>query len=309
MQTKGNVSVLVMFIMIATSLMGLLAMHFVNQMMQYSGVVHDYYKTYYLTKAGLELGLAEANVRGLGFSTQIASGFFAENFSCGDRCEIDAQVVGKATLLKENFWNSSDGCSSENAIHLGIGQQIILPLFSEDSLATHTDNLTVLDSARSSDDWSSEEGSSYTALSKEVIEDLKIILPDSTTTTTSVRMWVLALKKTEHSTVGSYDSNIVYFQLVSLSEESIRDFFWNFFEMYGDISEQYYFYLLIGNAGDQVFNFCVQAHNDPYTSVPTLLSAQRFWIESKASYDRNVMSMEAQYRQALPDIFTNAGEY
>jgi hypothetical protein len=48
---SGNVSILVIFVLLASSLLGILSMNFVKQMMEQSAVVTAYYKSYYLAKA------------------------------------------------------------------------------------------------------------------------------------------------------------------------------------------------------------------------------------------------------------------
>ncbi|MEI7919292.1 MAG: hypothetical protein WCH65_03680 [bacterium] len=42
---------MVIFVLLASSLLGILSMSFVQQMMQQSTVVNSYYKAYYLSKA------------------------------------------------------------------------------------------------------------------------------------------------------------------------------------------------------------------------------------------------------------------
>ena len=51
MKKSGNISILVIFVLLASSLLGILSMNFVQQMMQQSTIVNSYYKTYYLSKA------------------------------------------------------------------------------------------------------------------------------------------------------------------------------------------------------------------------------------------------------------------
>ena len=70
---SGNISILVIFILLASSLLGILSMNFVQQMMKQSAVIHSYYKAYYLSKAGIELGLTQIKHRGIGFNYTITT--------------------------------------------------------------------------------------------------------------------------------------------------------------------------------------------------------------------------------------------
>jgi len=70
---SGNISILVIFVLLASSLLGILSMNFVQQMMKQSAVVHNYYKAYYLSKAGLEISLAQVASRDIGFEYIISN--------------------------------------------------------------------------------------------------------------------------------------------------------------------------------------------------------------------------------------------
>lgn len=48
---QGNISILVLFVLIAASLMGVLTMNFVNQMIYDANTVLSYYKSYYISNA------------------------------------------------------------------------------------------------------------------------------------------------------------------------------------------------------------------------------------------------------------------
>lgn len=48
---SGNISILVIFVLLASSLLGILSMNYVQQMMKQSSAVQSYYKSYYLAKA------------------------------------------------------------------------------------------------------------------------------------------------------------------------------------------------------------------------------------------------------------------
>jgi hypothetical protein len=71
---KGNISLLVIFVLLASSLIALLAMHQIQNLMSYGGLTSRYFKAHYLAKAGLELALTETSLREAGFQVQVDSG-------------------------------------------------------------------------------------------------------------------------------------------------------------------------------------------------------------------------------------------
>ena len=105
---KGNISILVIFVLIACSLIGVLTMSFINQMLFISNATLSYYKSYYLANAGLELLLTEAKSSGVGFETSLGTGnqIFKENFSCMN-CDFSASISGTSLELSKAFWKGT----------------------------------------------------------------------------------------------------------------------------------------------------------------------------------------------------------
>ncbi len=80
---KGNISLLFIFILLASSTIVILAMTQIRHLMEYGETAFDYFKTYYLGRAGLELALTEVQTRGYGFNFVSESGnaIVTENFN------------------------------------------------------------------------------------------------------------------------------------------------------------------------------------------------------------------------------------
>jgi hypothetical protein len=128
---SGNISILVIFVLLASSLLGILSMNFVQQMMKQSATVHNYYKAYYLAKAGLELSLAQVTSRGVGFEYTISNedAIVSGNFFSGfDQSiySLSTQISGMSMMLSKNFWQST-GCDTPYI--LAPGDTTIVPLF------------------------------------------------------------------------------------------------------------------------------------------------------------------------------------
>lgn len=110
-------------------------------MMQQSAVVNSYYKAYYLSKAGIELGLVQIKHRGIGFEYVVTTGnsVITDNFFSGQLFSVSTTLSGTASLLSKNFWQGS-GCESPYV--LSGGESVIVPLFRDVTPGTITQLLT-----------------------------------------------------------------------------------------------------------------------------------------------------------------------
>ena len=106
---QGNISILVMFVLLASSLLGVLALHFIQNMTEQSVLTYQYYQSYYLAKAGVELQLAALPSRGYGFSRSLASGsrFLQDNFLCHGKCDLWTSIQGSSSLLSDSVWDTT----------------------------------------------------------------------------------------------------------------------------------------------------------------------------------------------------------
>lgn len=66
-KAKGNISLLVILVLLASSLFSLLAMAQLKNLMTHGNLTYNYFRAHYLSKAGLELALTETYTRGAGF--------------------------------------------------------------------------------------------------------------------------------------------------------------------------------------------------------------------------------------------------
>jgi hypothetical protein len=63
----------VIFVLLASALIALLAMHQIQNLMSYGATTYHYFRTHYLAKAGLEIALTETYLRDAGFEMKIGS--------------------------------------------------------------------------------------------------------------------------------------------------------------------------------------------------------------------------------------------
>jgi hypothetical protein len=75
MKFKANILIITLFLLMMSSLSALLVTAYINNLIKLSASFHDYYKSYYIANAGLELALVKTNgkVRGYGFEDSVSS--------------------------------------------------------------------------------------------------------------------------------------------------------------------------------------------------------------------------------------------
>ena len=127
---KGNISILVIFVLLASGVIGVLTMHFVRQMLYYNGAVNTHYKSYYMARAGLELSLTQVQHRGVGFEYQVKpeDAIITENFTCSPQCNVETEIFSQSAYHNTNP-RVSTGCSEGNSFVLAPGDSLVLPLF------------------------------------------------------------------------------------------------------------------------------------------------------------------------------------
>jgi len=129
---KGNISILIIFILIASGLIWVLTMHFVQQMLHYNGTIMRYYKSYYLARGGLEMSLTQIHHRGVGFEYSIKSGdtLLEKNFDCRPNCFITTKIQWRSQVLHNEPRQSSE-CETDLAYTLNPWESLILPMFQD----------------------------------------------------------------------------------------------------------------------------------------------------------------------------------
>jgi len=127
---KGNINILVIFILLASGVIGIMTMHFVRQLLYYTGAVDSYYKSYYLARAGLELSLTQIQNRWVGFEYWINTWdqIVEENFICRPNCSITTEIISLSAHHNKNSRYQS-GCTEENAFVLSGWESLVIPLF------------------------------------------------------------------------------------------------------------------------------------------------------------------------------------
>lgn len=300
MQKRWNISILVIFVLLASSLLGILSMNFVQQMMKQSAVVNSYYKAYYLSKAWIELGLVQINHRGIGFEYAVNTGdaIVRDNFLPALNFNISTTISGTASLLSKKFRQGS-GCEYPYA--LSGGDSLIVPLFRE------VYSWPVAGTFETWIDYQNLAG----LFKNDKIQIQNISSPDRVT------FGLLILSGEE-----LYE-NGVFFKSWSLSTASLNEFRIafenymtevdrNFSNYYGSsqlIENGFKIYFMISNTASVEQSFCLQTISNPLEALE-VLPTDTFFLQSQASYGNQQVALDASYAQPIPSfLFSTYSSY
>lgn len=133
---RGNITLLALFVLLASALIGVLVALFMKYFLRYSDDVLSYEKVHYLAKAGTELGLALVNSRGPGLSfdnTELIDKLCKSNFTCPHQVEEGKECMFSAcfSLKIEGLARGIKRCSSEQNTQIKAKHFLAIPLFQD----------------------------------------------------------------------------------------------------------------------------------------------------------------------------------
>jgi len=136
---KGNISLLVILVLLATSVITLLSINQITRLISYWNQTFNYFRAYYLAKAWTELWLAEVYNREDGFNhkvlswSEIVSWNLVWNFA-GFNPYFNMTISWSFETLTNDVRNSE---CKWNKINLSTGAWIMLSLFYDKTHQTH----------------------------------------------------------------------------------------------------------------------------------------------------------------------------
>ena len=130
---KGNIILLALFVLFASSLIGLLISMMMRGFLRYSEDIASYQKASYLAKAGAEVWFLLTNTTKANFDYTLGKEDKAKilnNFTC-KRGKEENWICPDFNLNLQItwLWDSLNNCSNDNLITLNWGQSIIIPAF------------------------------------------------------------------------------------------------------------------------------------------------------------------------------------
>ena len=135
---KGNVSLLVIFILLACSVIALLSINQIQRLLTYGNMTFNYFRAFYLAKAWTELGLTEVYYREAWFEHTINSWDFivSSNLISEQYSWFNPYFTMNISWNFQHLTNDvryTDECSGDNKITLGTWEWIVLWLFTDNT--------------------------------------------------------------------------------------------------------------------------------------------------------------------------------
>lgn len=282
-----NISILVILVLLACSLMGILSMNFLNNLISYTDNSYSYYKSYYYAKAWLELALAEIDNSDVWFSHVIWFwDVINQNFGGGGVFNVN--IMWRSPFLSNNFWQNTV-CDESTALSIPAKWSITLPMFYDDSSAYGT----IFSSVKTIQLLSNDRNK----LSVQYLWDWYNY--------PKIDIWVI---------FQSWDSilwDYIYMTWLDFKESFFKNYFQEFGMLYWEEpwninigKDQYLSYIVVSNPTDDEIKFCIDAWSDTSHKVywwPTT----KYFISSRWEYKWKTVWLQAIYAQPLPSFFIN----
>jgi len=133
---KGNVSLLVIFVLLASSVISLLSINQIQRLLTYGNMTFNYFRAFYMAKAWTELWLTEVYNSGDGFNHEVLSGSAIVTWNLLSGYEWFEPYFNMTITWSFATWTNdirNSKCNDENKIRLTSWAWIMLSLFSDDT--------------------------------------------------------------------------------------------------------------------------------------------------------------------------------
>ena len=245
-------------------------------MFSYTINLDGYYKSYYLSKAWIELALTEIDNSDVWFSNEISgsNNIFTQNLCEGGDCSVDFAVRGSTKTLSEEFWDYN-GC--DKPIVLSGGESFALPLFLQQD---ESSNVAIINgSAKESTDSIVSQFGNISVVprpeSNSIKLNLSLVFPDINSQLENLYIWSESFSK---DMINDFSSR------TGVKEVGMH---------YNDDKK---LYLMISNPGAEAVSFCLTA--DANFKMP----ATKFYVVSLWNYNWKYVWLQAIYAQPIPSF-------
>lgn len=290
MNKKWNISLLVLFVLVACSLLGIIAVQYTKHMAIQTNQVYNYYKTYYLAKWGSEIGLSLMQLRWIWYSLDIEenSDFVKQNISTWNTFSLNIQWNWS---IISNWYPGDETCS--NPIKIYSWQSFILPLFIDTPI-----NIETLQEKSLTEHFSEQKF--YTNKS-EFLKSIKIINSEPR----NVNIWIIISSWWHLNELGIFFTDWI-FQWDDFFEE-FNEKIKEAFEKTSDYEtinwtnlQNLQNYVIIANKDSQELSFCLEL---PEWNT---LALTKTYISSFWSTNTKKMWLETIYQQPTPSYLIDS---
>jgi len=284
MKKRGNISLLVLFVLLTCSLLGLLTVHFLRNMATQYDQILSYYKGYYLAQAGVETALTQLQYRGLWFSESIdSSNALVRQNIHQPQSSFSFQVIWRSNFLSNSLL---DSWACQSPFVLKPGKSLVIPLF--------VDTFT----------WTLTQSFAAPFANQNLWNTLALLKPIAKTSG-PVNFGLLIA-----DTTGMYENGIFFSSGFSWNESFFKDFssaashgLWALEDtrlQQWQADPNFSPYFVIANKDSHDVSFCLTL---PQGSV---LPTQQYLIQSFGLYWTTKLWLEATYKQPLPSFLIDS---
>ena len=281
-----NISILVILVLLACSLMWILSMNFLNNLLAYTDNSYSYYKSYYYAKAGLELALTEIDNSDVWFSHLISINN-PINTNLGWKEEwFNVSILWRSNFLSNEFWTKTNECNDKTALSIPAKWSMTLPMFYDNS-----SNYSVILSD------SSDYKFLFQARKNLIVKNYPL---NQYNDYPILDIWVV---------LQSWDNilwDYIYMTWLKFNESFFKNYFNEFYTMYWDEpwNNNYLSYMVVSNPTDNEIKFCIDAWVDSQNNE-YLRPTTKYFISSRWEYRGKTVWLQAIYAQPLPSFFIN----
>ena len=259
---RGNISLLVILVLLATSVITLLSINQITRLITYWNQTFNYFRAYYIAKAWTELWLAEVYNREDGFNNKIpkessiVSWNLLEEYSTFNPY-FDTIITWSFKYLTNDARESNE-CNSWNTIRLGTGEWIMLSLFSD----TTTETKKILSG------WT--DSNSISPLNQNKIKKIQLETPLHSSDPSKLTFAFFTYEEITEGWINDYAMGDIIVK-TDRSTNNLNDFL-NNDDAESLMNSNSKKYLTIKNSGtwNEVYEFCVtiNSNNDliPYSN-------------------------------------------
>lgn len=296
---KWNISILVIFILLASSLIWILTSNYVRELLSYSDGISKYYKTYYISKWWLELALAQINNRGVWFQYTISSwnDISYSNFLFTWASSFVSDVHWVDPKISKSF-DQSTWC--KYPFSLSGGDSVVLPLFKDIFNWSVADSLT----------WKIEY--------RNLAFNLKYAKVKTDDMNKKINLWIIFLSGSD------IHDQWFFFKSFLLNESSISDFIKQFESYARDIFignrslVDYYqkdevfqdnymrSYLVLSNPQNQSnVKFCISVDEQIWNLWNNVLALPYYYVKVTWKTADFLLWLDSQISQPIPSFLAN----